>query len=140
MTDHDFTLHFQGNQVRWLTQWLKSIMVFYSRLSMWQQFNVAFWNLPNLFDIEGSAIASDLEFTPVNGWDKQAFQDRISNLAEVLRLMFDERGTNLLGLFEIENERVTDILTNVIGRDDYAPVYVDHPGHRYVVDLFRETL
>jgi hypothetical protein len=92
--------------------------------------NVAFWNLQNLFDIEASAIAADLEFTPVNGWDKQAFQDKIANLAEVIRLMFDGRGPDLLGLCEIENERVADVLIEAIGREDYALAHVEHPDIR----------
>ncbi|MEO2019273.1 MAG: hypothetical protein ABGZ53_33480 [Fuerstiella sp.] len=89
--------------------------------------NVAFWNLQNLFGVESSAIATDLEFTPVNGWDKRAFQTRISNLAEVIRLMFDGHGPDLLGLCEIENERVAAYLIEAIGREDYALAHVEHP-------------
>ncbi len=92
--------------------------------------NVAFWNLQNLFDIESSAIATDLEYTPVNGWDKRAFLAKISNLAEVVRLMFDGRGPDLLGLCEIENERVARHLIEAIGREDYALAHVEHPDIR----------
>ena len=91
---------------------------------------MAFWNLQNLFDIESSAIATDLEFTPVNGWDKRAFLAKISNLAEVVRLMFDGRGPDLLGLCEIENKRVAELLIETIGRKDYALAHVEHPDIR----------
>ena len=74
------------------------------------QINVAFWNLQNLFDIEASKLASDLDFTPVNGWDRKAFEAKVSNLAEVVRLMFDGQGPDLLGVCEIENKRVGEVL------------------------------
>ncbi|MCP4787199.1 MAG: hypothetical protein GY903_12000 [Fuerstiella sp.] len=92
--------------------------------------NVAFWNLQNLFDVESSAIATDLEYTPVNGWDKRSFLARLSNLAEVVRLMFEGRGPDLLGLCEIENERVAKLLIDAIGREDYALAHVEHPDIR----------
>lgn len=92
--------------------------------------NVAFWNLQNLFDIEVSQIAADLEFTPVHGWDRRAFETKVRNLAEVVRLMFDGKGPDLLGVCEIENERVASILIDEIGRDDYALAHVEHPDIR----------
>ena len=64
-------------------------------------FNVAFWNLQNLFDLDVSPLAADLEYTPVNGWDKRAFETKINNLADVIRLMFDGKGPDLLGICEI---------------------------------------
>ncbi len=94
------------------------------------QLNVAFWNLQNLFDIEASKLASDLDFTPVNGWDRKAFEAKVSNLAEVVRLMFDGQGPDLLGVCEIENERVGEVLIKAIGRDDYALAHVEHPDIR----------
>ena len=95
-----------------------------------QQIRVAFWNLQNLFDIEVSAIAADLEFTPVNGWDRNAFESKIRNLAEVIRLMFDGQGPDLLGICEIENERVARRLIKETGRDDYQLAHIEHPDIR----------
>lgn len=83
------------------------------------ELNVAFWNLQNLFDPDVSPIAAELDFTPVCGWDRQAFEVKIRNLAEVIRSMFDGRGPDLLGLCEIENERVARRLIRELGRDDY---------------------
>ena len=93
-------------------------------------FNVAFWNLQNLFDLDVSPLAADLEYTPVNGWDKRAFETKINNLADVIRLMFDGQGPDLLGICEIENARVAHILIEAIGRDDYALAHVEHPDIR----------
>lgn len=94
------------------------------------EINVAFWNLQNLFDTDVSKLAADLEFTPVNGWDRRAFETKVSNLAEVVRLMFDGQGPDLLGVCEIENERVGQILMKAIGREDYALAHVEHPDIR----------
>lgn len=82
--------------------------------------NVAFWNLQNLFDIEASPIATDLDYTPVNGWDRRALEAKIGNIAQIIRSMFDGYGPDLLGLCEIENERLARILIEAIGRDDFA--------------------
>ncbi|MEQ9407810.1 MAG: hypothetical protein RIK87_08780 [Fuerstiella sp.] len=90
--------------------------------------NVAFWNLQNLFDLNASAIAADFEYTPVHGWDRRALQTRIRNLAEVIRLMFDGDGPDLLGVCEIESARVARILIDALGRDDYVLAEAEHPG------------
>ncbi|MEZ6124464.1 MAG: hypothetical protein R3C49_15000 [Planctomycetaceae bacterium] len=91
---------------------------------------MAFWNLQNLFDIEASKLASDLDFTPVNGWDRRAFEAKVANLASTVRLMFNGQGPDLLGICEIENERVANILIKAIGRDDYGLAHVEHPDIR----------
>jgi len=93
-------------------------------------FSVAFWNLQNLFDIDVSPLAADLEYTPVNGWDKRAFETKVSNLADVIRLMFDGKAPDLLGICEIENTKVANILIDAIGRDDYALAHVEQPDIR----------
>lgn len=91
------------------------------------EIRVAFWNLQNLFDIESSKLAAELEFTPVNGWDRQAFERKVTNLAEVVRQMFDGQGPDLLGVCELENKRVGEILIKAIGRSDYALAHTEHP-------------
>ena len=92
-----------------------------------QTIGVAFWNLQNLFDIEVSKLAADLEFTPVHGWDRRAFEAKVNNLAQIIRMMFDGHGPDLLGVCEIENERVANILIDAVGRDDYALAHVQNP-------------
>ncbi|MEP3478883.1 MAG: endonuclease/exonuclease/phosphatase family protein [Fuerstiella sp.] len=94
------------------------------------QIKVAFWNLQNLFDIEASQLASDLEFTPVHGWDRDTFEQKVRNLADVIRQMFNGQGPDLLGICEVENERVANMLVQAIGRDDYAVAHVEHPDIR----------
>ncbi len=91
---------------------------------------IAFWNLQNLFDIEASEIAADLEFTPAEGWDQEALDNKIENLAEVINLLHEGRGPDLLGICEIENRDVADLLLEAIGRSDYRLAHVENPDIR----------
>jgi len=79
---------------------------------------VAFWNLQNLFDVESSAIASELDYTPAFGWTRNALQRKIANLAGVINQMFDGTGPDLLGLCEIESEELVAQLLSAVDRDD----------------------
>ena len=90
------------------------------------QIRVAFWNLQNLFDVEPSAMASELGFTAIHGWDHRAFEAKIANLAGVIRGMFDNHGPDLIGLAEVENVRVVQCLVDALGRDDYMVVTASH--------------
>ncbi|MEO0679930.1 MAG: hypothetical protein AAF192_05895 [Pseudomonadota bacterium] len=115
-----------------------------------QDLNIAFWNLQNLFDIEESAIAADLEFTPAAGWDQAAVDAKFARLVEVIGSMFGGDGPDMLGVCEIENEallsRLADEMNAALNRDDY--VIASHEsadirgidcGLIYSKDLFEAT-
>ena len=91
---------------------------------------VAFWNLQNLFDTVISEIGADLDFTPEEGWDEEAFNNKVANLALIIKQMFDGSGPDLLGICEIENRKVAEILLDKIGRDDYQLAHIDTPDIR----------
>lgn len=91
------------------------------------EIRVAFWNLQNLFDVDVSPIATELGFTPVCGWDRHSLEIRIRLLAETIRGMFDGAGPDLLGLCEIENHRLAQLLIREIGRSDYQIIQAQHP-------------
>jgi hypothetical protein len=81
---------------------------------------IAFWNLGNLFDINLSETALVHEFTPARGWAEEVLDKKIENLAEVIRLLDDDgQGPDLLGICEVENERITQKLLDKVGRNDY---------------------
>ena len=84
------------------------------------QIRVAFWNLQNLFDIEPSPIASELGVSAISGWDRRALEARLETIATSIRGMFGGDGPELIGLAELENERVGQLLLTAIGRDDYV--------------------
>jgi hypothetical protein len=112
-------------------------------------YQLAFWNLENLFDIENSprrddklqrAIGKDLQ-----GWTQDRLDRKISRLASVIRRMNEGRGLDILGACEVENKYVLDLLVQAIaplGRN-YAVAHHDMSDHRgidigfiYDADLF----
>lgn len=96
-------------------------------LSSSEQARVAFWNLQNLFDINPSPMASELGFSAITGWDRQALEAKLTNLASGIRGMFNGDGPDLIGLAEVQNERVAQYLLSALGCDDYALVTTNHP-------------
>lgn len=94
------------------------------------ELKVAFWNLQNLFDITLSEIAADFEYTPNEGWDQNAFNAKINNLAEVIDSMHDGQGPDLLGFCEIENKYVVQQLIDNCNRDDYEIAHIESPDIR----------
>ncbi|MBI4663699.1 MAG: hypothetical protein HY735_33275 [Verrucomicrobia bacterium] len=91
---------------------------------------VAFWNLENLFDTAASPIATDLEFTPAEGWTDAVMQAKIQNLAEIIKLLHGGAGPDLFGVCEIENFAVAQLLLAAIGRPDLKIAHRDSPDLR----------
>jgi predicted extracellular nuclease len=79
----------------------------------------AFYNLENLFDpADDPAITGDNEFTP-NGrahWNEERLERKLENIARAIRSMDEHRGPDLIGLCEVENRRVLELL-----RDEFLP-------------------
>lgn len=94
------------------------------------EIKVAFWNVQNLFDTTASPIAADLEFTPAQGWTEEAFNNKVANLAKIIKKMHGGAGPDLLGLCEVENRGVVERLMAEIGRDDYHLAHVESPDIR----------
>jgi hypothetical protein len=92
--------------------------------------SIAFWNLQNLFDITVSPIAADLEFTPADGWDQEALDNKLANLAQIISMMNDGAGPDLLGICEVENRPLIEQLISQLNRTDYAIAHVDAPDIR----------
>jgi hypothetical protein len=71
---------------------------------------VAFWNLENLFDVDGSpdrpewlqkALARELA-----GWNAEVLAMKIGQLADIIRQMNGGARPDVLGVCEVENEHV----------------------------------
>ncbi|UCH51860.1 MAG: endonuclease/exonuclease/phosphatase family protein [Chloroflexota bacterium] len=100
------------------------------------RYQIAFWNLENLFDIEDSprrndklqrAIGDDLE-----GWTQALLDRKVSQLASIIRQMNDGHGPDILGVCEVENEYVMNLLVQnlaPLGRS-YAVAHHDTPDQR----------
>jgi len=100
-----------------------------------QEFSVAFWNVENLFDtVDDSATEGDEEFTPSaeKKWTQTRLGIKLSNLSRVICDMNDERGPDVLGLCEVENRHVVELLVKQLSRlkRDYGIVHQDSPSYR----------
>lgn len=99
-------------------------------------YQFAFWNVENLFDIEGSprrseklerAIGRDLK-----GWTQARLDRKIAQLASILTKMNGSQGPDILGVCEIENEHVVRLLCQALaplGRE-YEVVHADTQDQR----------
>jgi endonuclease/exonuclease/phosphatase family metal-dependent hydrolase len=97
---------------------------------------VAFWNLENLFDVDGSpqrpewlqrALARELA-----GWNGEVLDLKISQLARIIRQMNGGAGPDVLGVCEIENEHVLRLLIEALALTtrDYDVAHADTSDER----------
>jgi endonuclease/exonuclease/phosphatase family metal-dependent hydrolase len=100
------------------------------------QYFITSWNLENLFDIEGSprrddklqrAIGKDL-----HGWTQALLDRKINQLASIIKQMNGAHGPDLMGIYEVENRYVVDLLVQALaplGRN-YQVIHHDTPDRR----------
>lgn len=91
------------------------------------EYFVAWWNVENLFSVENDPnrhawLERYLE-GELDGWDAAVLTAKISQLASVITRMNEGRGPDLLGVCEVENEEVLQLLVAAI----------DLPGRSYRV-------
>ncbi|MCL4530208.1 MAG: endonuclease/exonuclease/phosphatase [Chloroflexi bacterium] len=100
------------------------------------EYHFAFWNLENLFDIENSPrrdprVARILG-KDIKGWTQALLDRKISQLSSIIRKMNNARGPDLLGICEVENKFVVDLLIQSLaplGRN-YQIIHHDSPDKR----------
>lgn len=94
-------------------------------------YQIVFWNLENLFDIENSprrsdklqrAIGKDLQ-----GWTQEQLNRKISQLTSIISRMNSGRGPDILGVCEVENAYVMQLLVQNLSllRRNYTIVHHD---------------
>lgn len=96
-----------------------------------QERYIAFWNLENLFDVEDSPRRSEkLQRAigqEVRGWTQPRLDRKIAQLAHIVRQMNGGKGPDLLGVCEVENDFVLQLLVRALaplGRN-YAVAHHD---------------
>jgi 5'-nucleotidase (lipoprotein e(P4) family) len=100
-----------------------------------KKLGIAFWNVENLFDtVDAPDVEGDEEFTPdgPNAWTTERLEIKLRNLATVISGMNDGKGPDALGLAEIENRTVIQMLIDKLaplGRD-YRIVHQESPSGR----------
>jgi hypothetical protein len=120
---------------------------------------IAWWNLENCFDHATAQRDPDLRSVLASelvGWTAAVRDQKLDQLAQIIMMMFSGAGPDLLGVCEIENERVLEMLKdrlNIAGRDyrilshnspdargidvsfiyDHSLLLAANPGHQVVV-------
>lgn len=76
-------------------------------------FRVMFYNVENLFDTEHEPNKQDVEFTPEGNkhWNKHKYYDKLENIAKVITAVGEWDTPVLVGLSEVENNKVLKDLT-----------------------------
>jgi hypothetical protein len=110
---------------------------------LYDTLSVSFWNVENLFDTEDDPNKQDEEFLP-NGskeWTKERFDDKLYKLSRIIFTFNNNKGPDLLGVCEIENEYV---LNELVKRylPDYKVAHCESPDNRGidVALLFKEKM
>jgi predicted extracellular nuclease len=93
------------------------------------QYRIAFWNLENLFDIDGSPrrtekVARTLGAS-IRGWSQVRLNRKIRQLAGIIRQIGEGQGPDILGVAEVENQFVLELLVKALAplKRDYRVVY-----------------
>ena len=100
------------------------------------QYHIAFWNLENLFDIENSPRRTDKVARAlgksIKGWTQALLDRKITQLSSIIQQMNLNRGPDLLGICEVENKFVVELLIQslaLLGRN-YQVIHSESPDQR----------
>jgi hypothetical protein len=81
-------------------------------------YNICWWNLENLFDTFDSTQRPEWLQSKLNselqGWDQGVLHQKISNLADIISKMNNGGGPDIIGVCEVENLHVLQILVQAI--------------------------
>jgi predicted extracellular nuclease len=100
-------------------------------------YNFIWWNLENLFDIENSPNRTDkLERTlkgELKGWTQDILDKKIEQLSKVISKTNNGNGPDMLGVCEVENKPVLEMLVNKLQTmipKNYQIVHADTKDER----------
>ena len=96
-------------------------------------YGAAFYNVENLFDTLHDAGKNDYEFLPGGSykWGKMKYEAKLRNISRVLSELCTDKlpaGPAVVGLSEIENEKVLEDLLRQPALAQKGWKYVDFPG------------
>jgi hypothetical protein len=93
-----------------------------------------FYNTENLFDCENDSATNDEEFTPEGDrrWNAGRMHNKAERLAKVILAAGKWNPPIFVGLCEIENRKVLELLTNLapLNKYNYKIVHKDSPDER----------
>ncbi|MBY5948434.1 endonuclease/exonuclease/phosphatase family protein [Photobacterium rosenbergii] len=91
---------------------------------------VAWWNLENLFDVEGAPnrppwLQKKLQ-KELAGWNEDVLEKKISQLASIINQMNEGKGPDILGVCEVESRQVLEKLANALhSHNHYKIIHAD---------------
>ena len=104
---------------------------------------IAFWNVENLFDIDRArldrrpdkirrALKVGTRSSEVKGWTQAVLNTKLAQLASVISRMNGGRGPDVLGVCEVENKHVLELLVGALGPlgRPYAIAHADTADQR----------
>jgi len=94
---------------------------------------VASWNVENLFDNIDDPNKNDEEFTAQGHkeWTNERINDKMSNLASVIKYMNNGDGPDLIGFMEVEHKYLIEkIAVNFLHNKSYKVVGFESPDFR----------
>lgn len=95
---------------------------------------VVFYNVENLFDLEDEPGKVDEEFTPKGEkqWNQERYQKKLDDLSNVLSSVNNAELPEIIGLSEVENEKVLADLTQTgkLAKGNYDIVHYESPDFR----------
>lgn len=101
-----------------------------------KQLLVGFYNQENLFDTIDDSHKNDNEFLPSakNSWNTEKYTNKMNNMAKVIASMNDNKGADVLGMCEVENETVLKDLTanKQLKKMKYGYVHFEGPDERSI--------
>ena len=101
------------------------------------EYNFVWWNVENLFDVENSPNRSEkLERTLKNelkGWSREILNKKTNQLSKIISKANDGNSPDVLGVCEVENKQVIEILANKLQEStgkNYHIVHADTQDRR----------
>lgn len=107
-------------------------------------FKVMFYNVENLFDIIDNPETLDEEFTPGSekAWNNDKYEKKLRDIASVILAVDNKDLPEIIGLCEVENEKVLQDLVGlrVLKKAGYGIVHYESPDERGIdcALLYRE--
>ena len=79
-----------------------------------RNYSLSWWNVENLFDVESSQQRPDYLqsrlASELRGWDADVLDRKLNQLATVIKQLNGDLGPDILGVCEVENRRVLEML------------------------------
>ena len=102
----------------------------------------AWWNLENLFDVQNSALRPAWLQKELNkelqGWDQAILDKKIGQLSKIIRKLNGGAGPDILGVCEVEDKPVVDLLVRSLNplRRNYTVEHHDTSDQRGIDVVF----